>query len=172
LTSFAQCNALKHELLIPKDGSGNKFQINLELNIIIPTFATQIKKNMNVIAQEILSEKMRMNPDPLYIRILHRLQDKEFITEEEFVKTGRVLSTNDFYQRIPTSKLHPECTNVIMYVGDYYIQVLKDGNFFLEMGDDDNPYDMGDMGYTKAQSKDIEIIEGILWTKYANYKFN
>lgn len=127
---------------------------------------------MNAITQEILSEKMRMSPDPLYIRTLHRLQDKEFITEQDFIKTGRVLSTKSFYERVSYSRLHPECTNVIMYVGDYYIQVLKDGNFLLEMGNADDPFDMDDMGYTKAQSRDIEIIEGILWTKYANYKFN
>jgi len=44
LISYHQCNALKHAPFILKDGSGNNSQINLELNIIITTFATQIKR--------------------------------------------------------------------------------------------------------------------------------
>ena len=127
---------------------------------------------MNLITQEILSEKMRHNPDPLYIRTLQRLQDKEYLTEEDFIKTGRILSTNKFKERVSISTLNPNCTDIILYVGGFYIQVLKDGTFYLEMGDADDPFDMGDMGYTRAESKDIETIEGILWTKYANYKFN
>jgi hypothetical protein len=127
---------------------------------------------MNHISQEILSEKMSKNPDPLYVRILQRLQDKDDITENDFVKTGRIVTIQKFKEKLKSSTLRIDCTDVMLYIGNFYIQILKDGDFFLEIGDVDNPYDMGDMGYTKMQSKDLELIESILWNKYANYKFN
>lgn len=127
---------------------------------------------MNHISQEILSEKMSNNPDPLYVRILQRLQDKDDITENDFVKTGRIVTIQKFKEKLKSSTLRTDCTDVMLYIGNFYIQILKDGDFFLEMGDADNPSDMGDMGYTKMQSKDLELIESVLWNKYANYKFN
>ena len=127
---------------------------------------------MKQVSQEILSEKMRKNPDPLYIRTLQRLQDKGEMTQDDFINTGRIVTKQYLKQRVYSSTLHPDCTDVLLYIGDFYIQILKDGSFFLEMGDANNPYDMGDMGYTKTQSHDIELVESVLWNKYANYKFN
>lgn len=127
---------------------------------------------MKQVSQEILSEKMSKNPDPLYVRVLQRLQDKDEITQDDFVKTGRIVTIENFKKKVYPSTLRPDCTDVMLYIGNFYIQILKNGNFFLEMGDADKPYDMGDMGYTKMESKDLELVESILWTKYANYKFN
>lgn len=127
---------------------------------------------MKQVSQEILSEKMSKNPDPLYVRVLQRLQDKDEITQDDFVKTGRIVTIENFKKKVYPSTLRADCTDVMLYIGNFYIQILKNGNFFLEMGDADKPYDMGDMGYTKMESKDLELVESILWTKYANYKFN
>jgi hypothetical protein len=127
---------------------------------------------MKQVAQEILSEKMSKNPDPLYVRTLQRLQDKGEMTQDDFVKTGRITTIERFKKKVYPSTLHPDCTDVMLYIGNFYIQILKNGDFFLEMGDADNPSDVGDMGYTKIQSKDLELVESVLWNNYANYKFN
>ena len=115
---------------------------------------------MNPITQEILSEKMRMNPDPLYIRKLQRLQDKGEITQQDFINTGRVVTLDFFKKRVYPFTLNNLCTDVILYVGDFYIQMLMDGDFLLEV---DN---------IKVQSKDIELVEDVLWIQYAKNKFN
>lgn len=127
---------------------------------------------MKHVSQEILSEKMSKNPDPLYVRTLQRLQDKGEMTQDDFVKTGRIVTIQSFKQKVYPSTLRADCTDVMLYIGNFYIQILKNGDFFLEMGDADNPSDMGDMGYTKIQSKDLELVEVVLWNNYANYKFN
>jgi hypothetical protein len=127
---------------------------------------------MKQVAQEILSEKMSKNPDPLYVRTLQRLQDKGEMTQDDFVKTGRITTIERFKKKVYPNTLRPDCTDVMLYIGNFYIQILKNGDFFLEMGDADNPSDIGDMGYTKIQSKDLELVESVLWNNYANYKFN
>lgn len=169
LIYYHQCNALRHAPFTLKDGSGNKYINSFGIEYYCNYICNTNQKNMKQVTQEILSEKMSKNPDPLYVRTLQRLQDKGEMTQDDFVKTGRITTIERFKQKVYPSTLRPDCTDVILYIGNFYIQILKDGNFFLEIGDIDNP---SDRGYTKMESKDLELIESILWTKYANYKFN
>jgi hypothetical protein len=138
---------------------------HLELNIIIPTFATQIKKNMNAIAQEILSEKMRSNPDPLYIRTLQRLQDKGEITEKDFVSTVRIIEHKDFAGDQFFFLGKKDCTHIMKYIGGFQIEITEEGYFYLSI------YQEG-IGLTKIETKNIELLESILWSYYAKNKFN
>jgi len=49
---------------------------------------------------------------------------------EKWQKTGRFMPRKDFLTRFPTIKLLGACDDVVLYDGDYYIQVLFDGTFY------------------------------------------
>lgn len=119
---------------------------------------------MKNVSEEILKEKMRKNPDPLYVRTLQRLQDKGTMTIKDFINTGRITTLKNFKERVYPSTLLPECTDVMLYIGDFYLQILKDGEFYLEMNDKH--------GVSIVKSKNIELVELVLWTYYASKKYN
>jgi hypothetical protein len=66
------------------------------------------------------------------------------------VDTGRFNYRSLFQIVNLDENLHVDCTDVIVYDGDVYIQVLKDGTFYLD---------------NQNKSKTLSDIEKVLWAK-------
>ena len=54
--------------------------------------------------------------------------------------------------------LLPDCSDVLVYLDGFYIQVLKDNTFYKRIGDEE------------MQSKDITEVEEFYWNKHV-YKY-
>jgi hypothetical protein len=72
---------------------------------------------------------------------------KDFI---EFVDTGRFIPRKDFLSKRPNEVLLNDCTDLVHYEGGHYIQVLKDGKFYLD---------------ELNQSKELDEVELVLYSR-------
>ena len=52
-------------------------------------------------------------------------------TREKFVDTGRIVPSLVFEDLYPKENLHVDCTDVVVYAGGNYIQMLKTKGFFF-----------------------------------------
>ena len=68
-------------------------------------------------------------------------------TKEKFIDTGRIVPRVPFENQFPEENLHMDCTDVVVYAGGNYIQMLKTKGFMI-----DNHV------YVK-----LELAEDILW---------
>jgi hypothetical protein len=53
-------------------------------------------------------------------------------TKEEFINTGRIVPRLVFESKYPTEYLHVNTTDVVVYAGGSYIQMLKTKGFMLD----------------------------------------
>lgn len=60
--------------------------------------------------------------------------DRPSITFDEWMETGRFCDRRDFEQDNPDENLHVDCTDVVIYYGGAYIQMLKSGYFCISSG--------------------------------------
>jgi hypothetical protein len=49
---------------------------------------------------------------------------------ERWKDSGRLMPKKDFLSRFPAIKLLGACDDVLLYDGEYYIQILFDGTFY------------------------------------------
>ncbi len=117
---------------------------------------------MSLIAEEILKEKLKDKPDKLYIQTLQKMQDGE-MSLELFLNTGRITPRELFLNYNPKSRLKPDCMDVVRYVGGFYIQILKTGEFLLEIIDADQSDEMN----TIIKDKSLDVVEEELWHRVA-----
>jgi hypothetical protein len=117
---------------------------------------------MSLIAEEILKEKLKDKPDKLYIQTLQKMQDGE-MSFELFINTGRITPRELFLNYNPKSRLKPDCMDVVRYVGGFYIQILKTGEFLLEISDADQSDEMN----TIIKDKSLDVVEEELWHRVA-----
>lgn len=68
-------------------------------------------------------------------------------TKEDFINTGRIIPRYVFEKNYTTENLHVDCTDVVVYAGDNYIQMLKTKGFLLD-----------NQVYVK-----LELAEDVLW---------
>lgn len=68
-------------------------------------------------------------------------------TKEEFINTGRIVPRSMFNNTYPQENLHVDCTDVVVYAGGNYIQMLKTKGFMIE-----------NHVYVK-----LELAEDVLW---------
>lgn len=68
-------------------------------------------------------------------------------TREDFVNTGRIIPRSVFENNYPKEYLHVDCTDVVVYAGDNYIQMLKTKGFMF-----------GNRVYVK-----LDLAEDVLW---------
>jgi hypothetical protein len=68
-------------------------------------------------------------------------------TIEEFINTGRIVPRGTFNTRYPKENLHVDCTDVVVYAGGNYIQMLKTKGFMID-----------NRVYVK-----LELAEDVLW---------
>lgn len=52
-------------------------------------------------------------------------------TKEKFIDTGRIVPRPVFEDLYPKENLHVDCTDVVVYAGGNYIQMLKTKGFLL-----------------------------------------
>jgi hypothetical protein len=52
-------------------------------------------------------------------------------TREKFIDTGRIVPSIVFEDLYPKENLHVDCTDVVVYAGGNYIQMLKTKGFFF-----------------------------------------
>lgn len=57
---------------------------------------------------------------------------KNLNDKEEFIMTGRFMDVRKFAAARPSVVLHEECTDVVTYAGGHFIQLLKDGTYFVK----------------------------------------
>jgi hypothetical protein len=117
---------------------------------------------MSLIAEEILKEKLKDKPDKLYIQTLQKMQDGD-MSFELFINTGRRTPRELFAHYNPKARLRPDCKDVVKYVGGFYIQILKTGEFLLEINDADQSDEMNSI----IQDKSLDVVEEELWHRVA-----
>jgi replicative DNA helicase len=94
---------------------------------------------------------------------------KEQMTLQDFQKTGMFVYRPDFERKHkPKQKLHSDCTDVLIYQGDFFIQCLKDNSFLLEIYDEAEPSEI----ITKIRSGKLETVESVLWQRHADNFIN
>jgi len=69
---------------------------------------------------------------------------------KEWQDTGRFINRKSFEQHNVNENLHVDCSDVVLYYGGAYIQLLKSGEFFID---------------TNNLSKSLDTVEQILWEK-------
>lgn len=117
---------------------------------------------MSKISEEILKEKLKEKPDKLYIQTLQKMQN-ENPSFELFINTGRIMPRELFLNYNKTIRLKPDCSDVVRYVGGFYIQILKTGEFLFEIND----AELSDEMNTIIKNKSLDIVEEELWHRVA-----
>lgn len=118
---------------------------------------------MNLIKQEIKIENAKEKPDFYYLKMLKSFESKDEIPFEMFSNTGRIIPAEVFHENNPELKLSPECTDVIRYLGGFFIQMLKSGRYIYE-------YNVKPSIIVQIEHKSLDIIELQMWQKYVQDK--
>lgn len=95
-----------------------------------------------------------------YVRRLEMMLDKD-IEFYDFIDTGIMvergeLERQEFLILFANVELHPKCTDIMRYIGGYYIQMLTNGYFLFKP----DPNEDG------IQSMDIEEVEDYMWKNF------
>jgi hypothetical protein len=70
-----------------------------------------------------------------------------------YINTGVITTLDSFMNQFKApKKIHPKCTDVIVYLGGSYIQMLSDGNYLFSYG----------IGI-KKKSRKLEVVEEYLY---------
>ncbi len=92
---------------------------------------TNNNKVMNFLFTEIIAEKLRLRPNIEYIRKLQRLADKKDEIElKDFRKMARAISLDS--KGINRNLLHKDCSFIIKYFDDLYIQYLNTDEYYVK----------------------------------------
>jgi len=111
------------------------------------------------IKKEIAFELKKDKTDKNYIKILKSLLEKEEpITFKMFTNTGRIIRREEFEYYYPDIKLRDDCRGIVKYAGEFYIQILHSGAFFVSCsyGDTISPIlDSIELSYWLSDIKNI-----------------
>lgn len=107
---------------------------------------------MGLIKQHLRKESAKEKQDIHLINKLTRVKERGSITFDEWKESGRFTHREAFEQDNPSENLHIDCTDVVVYYGGLYIQVLKNGEFYLS---------------PEQTSKSLDDVEKIVWKKNA-----
>lgn len=105
---------------------------------------------MGLISNHLSKESSKSKQDVYLLAKLTKVNDRGTITFDEWQDSGRFVDRKSFEAQNPSENLHVDCSDIVMYYGGVYIQVLKSGEFFLD---------------ANTSSKSLESIEKILWEK-------
>ena len=75
----------------------------------------------------------------------------------QWIDSGRFIERDRFLGMRPDENLHVDCTDVVLYSGGEYIQLLKTGAFYLD---------------PSTQSHKLKDVEVVLWDKKNNNNLN
>jgi len=79
---------------------------------------------------------------------------------EAFVKTGRFTPVGVYLSAHPKAKVHPDCTDVIVYNYGYVIQALKTNEFYFKRGKRD------------VRHRTLDSTESALWYLFVEKVIN
>lgn len=119
---------------------------------------------MNLIKQEIKTEKAKVKPDEHYLKLLKAIESNRKMEFETFSNTGRITPVEVFKNENPNSIIHSECTDVVRYLGGFYIQMLKSGKYLYE-------FDVQPSTTVQIEHKSLNILEQQMWQKNVQEKF-
>jgi hypothetical protein len=105
---------------------------------------------MGLIKQHLKKESLKTYKDAYLLVKLSKVNDKGTITYDEWQDSGRFVDRKSFEAHNPDENLHVDCTDIVMYFGGIYIQLLKSGEFFID---------------SKVSGKTLDAIEKTLWDK-------
>lgn len=86
---------------------------------------------MNRIQQHLAAEKQKENPDSYIVEKLQNVLNNGIITQSEWAILKTIVTAEDFVKDNPDETLREDCTEVIVYVGGYYLQKLSSDVFFI-----------------------------------------
>jgi hypothetical protein len=115
----------------------------------------------------ILYEKLNDTPNKSGILLLQRAMDGHKITKIEFLFTRLISDIKSFNKR----REHPlrnNCIDVLVYAGDFYVQILDNDKYVFEVFDNDEADEM----HTKIESESLKDVESYMWNTKANEFFN
>jgi hypothetical protein len=115
----------------------------------------------------IMYEKLSNTPNKSGILLLQRALDGNEIRKVEFLSTKTIRDTTSFNKR-RNHPLRKNCTEVIVYAGDFYIQILDDGMLVFEVFDNEEADEM----HTKIESESLKEVESYMWKSKAESFFN
>jgi hypothetical protein len=121
----------------------------------------------NKFESAIMYEKLNDNPNKSGILLLQRALDGHRISKIEFLVTKLIRDIKSFNKR----KQHPlrmNCTDVLVYSGDFYVQILDNDKYVFEVFDNDEADEM----HTKIESESLKDVESYMWNTKANSFFN
>lgn len=119
---------------------------------------------MNLIKLEIKKENGKVKPDLYYLKMLKSLENKGEVSFEMFSNTGRITPADVFKNENPEDKLHSECTDVVRYLGGFFIQMLKSGKYIYE-------FDIKPSTKVQIEHKSLDVLELQMWQKDVQDKF-
>lgn len=111
---------------------------------------------MSIIKQHLDRELSKAKKDSHIISELTKILDKNVITFREWQNSGRFIPAESFRKECPDTKIEEKCTDVVLYFGDIFIQVLDTDTFFI---------------YPNYSSNDLKVIEKELWDNNAENFF-
>jgi len=127
-------------------------------------------KNNNHLSTILLIEKMRKQPNKNVIQLLQQVLDGKNLSYEEFISTGMfVPRDNPLIQQ--SNRLKPECKDIVLYMGGFFIQVLNNENstrYFYEYFDNEESDEM----HTQIYHENLKDVERVLWELEAKKYFN
>jgi len=105
---------------------------------------------MGLISNHLNRETSKTNKDIYLLAKLSKVSERGTMTFDEWQDSGRFVDRKSFETYNPDENLHVDCSDIVMYFGGIYVQVLKSGEFFLD---------------AHSSSKSLDAIEKILWEK-------
>jgi hypothetical protein len=110
--------------------------------------------------KQILIEKMRKNPHKgLIQRLQSYMEQDKPISKNIFFDSSILMSASDFVKSY-TGEINSEAQTVMTYIGDNFIQSLRNGKWVAQIGDKEVTY------------SDIKFAEEDLWNHFKKTKLN
>lgn len=112
---------------------------------------------MGLISNHLKKENLKSKKDLYLIDKLSGILHKGTLEFQEWQDSGRFNERKHFEKSNQDENLHIDCTDIVQYLGDLYIQVLKSGVFFLDVN---------------LSSKSLDVVEKIVWDKNKDLFFD
>lgn len=118
---------------------------------------------MNKLIVQLNREKKKSKPDTGLVNKLMKLIALDEVTLEDFRDTGRFIPRDVFKMEMKKEMLLPDCTDVVVYAGDFYIQAMKTNEFVFKP-----------ISYKQAtlRSESLDVLEEAMWELSAKKVIN
>jgi hypothetical protein len=87
---------------------------------------------MKQLESHLQKERAKSKLNPHLIKELTKVINRGTITLPEWRDSGRFIGVDDYMKDNADAILHVDCTDVVEYMGGGIIQVLKNGEYFID----------------------------------------